>query len=605
VFGLSMLTRIQSIKAATSFDFRAFAAPEDPLGHLFPEWVDYYRTKFAICRAVNPRSILEVGVRYGYSAITFLNAAPGASYVGIDNDSNEFGGQYGALDWARKLLTGYPAQILVADSQRLASFPGDYYDLIHVDGQQDGDSTFRDLELGLEKGRWLLVDGYFWSRENMLSATCFMEKYQRLIAGAYVIPGYAGDLLIETHTRADRKVFRAIERHHSALHDAYDADYFMRDCGGYEAFKLHKGTVLADARLRTLHHMCAPVPGMRILDIGCGRGEVAFACFDSGASVVGLDYSVSAIEIAKTAFVDHLGDRLNFVHADILEYEPPHKFDAILMADVVEHLSPEALDAAFARCASWLLPGGRLIIHTWPNRLAYEHNHAVRRRALFATGGYVPKNPRSYYEDLMHINEQTPAKLRRSLALSFPHVEILLAGDKGIELLRPSGLRHLVRTAENIFAVASDSLVDRNTLEKNLFQLPVLPDVAGQITIANVSLQRPLRAGSRTEVAVTLANNSDQALASLPPFPIHLSYHWYRNSEVVEFDGVRTALRPKLESGRTRDYRMSIMAPSTPGQYVLGISLVQEGRFWFEQVAAGAICQLPVEVIPSVSETLS
>jgi hypothetical protein len=77
---------IESILAellATDFDFRQFAAPNDPLSHLFDDWVPYYRLKFAIAKVLQPQSILEIGVRYGYSAITFLQACPKASYFGL------------------------------------------------------------------------------------------------------------------------------------------------------------------------------------------------------------------------------------------------------------------------------------------------------------------------------------------------------------------------------------------------------------------------------------------------------------------------------------------------------------------------------------------
>ena len=55
----------------TEFDFREFANPSDPLSSLFEEWIPYYRLKFCIAKALQPQSILEVGVRFGYSARTF------------------------------------------------------------------------------------------------------------------------------------------------------------------------------------------------------------------------------------------------------------------------------------------------------------------------------------------------------------------------------------------------------------------------------------------------------------------------------------------------------------------------------------------------------
>jgi predicted O-methyltransferase YrrM len=154
-----MFYNIQKIYYVTNFDFRKYACADDELSHLFPEWVQYYRMKYAICKTINPTSILETGVRYGYSAITFLIACPNARYLGIDNDINTFGGSSGAIQYAKRILTDYHADIIHADTQEMEEFPGVHWDLIHIDGQLDGDGTFHYLEMAIRKASWILVDG--------------------------------------------------------------------------------------------------------------------------------------------------------------------------------------------------------------------------------------------------------------------------------------------------------------------------------------------------------------------------------------------------------------------------------------------------------------
>ena len=58
------------------------------------------------------------------------------------------------------------------------------------------------MELALPKARWILVDGYFWSTENMISSTYFLNKYNKFIEYEIIIPSYAGDLLIKTKDSA-------------------------------------------------------------------------------------------------------------------------------------------------------------------------------------------------------------------------------------------------------------------------------------------------------------------------------------------------------------------------------------------------------------------
>ncbi len=79
-----MIERIIRAYEESNYDFRQYANLADPLRDLFPEWVDYYRMKWAIAKVLQPESILEVGVRFGYSARAFLEACPDAVYTGID-----------------------------------------------------------------------------------------------------------------------------------------------------------------------------------------------------------------------------------------------------------------------------------------------------------------------------------------------------------------------------------------------------------------------------------------------------------------------------------------------------------------------------------------
>ena len=190
------VSRILHLAATTEYDFRHAAKPDDPLQHHFDDWVPYYRLKWAIARELQPERILEIGVRFGYSAHAFLDAAPDAAYLGIDNDSETFGGSSGAVHWAHRITEGKTVEFLLADSQTLDEFPGGFYDLIHVDGQQDGDSSFRDLEKAIRQAKHVLVDGYFWTEDNFFAVSKFLFTHRHLIASCVIIPGYAGELLI-------------------------------------------------------------------------------------------------------------------------------------------------------------------------------------------------------------------------------------------------------------------------------------------------------------------------------------------------------------------------------------------------------------------------
>lgn len=584
------------------FDFRKYANPEDELAHLFDDWLPYYRMKHAICKTLNPSSILEIGVRYGYGAITFLHAAPNARYLGIDNDTSTFGGSMGAISWAQKITHGYDAGFIIADSQVMPAFPGDHWDLIHIDGQQDGDGTFHDLELALPKATWILVDGYFWTSENMLSSTYFMNKYSHFIEYAIIIPGYAGDLLIKV--KEDTKPPRNSIRSNIDLPDEYDQEYFMNDCGGYESFKRTADLSLDDPRLIVAYLLVDPLRGKRILDLGCGRGELSYALAEGGAEVTGIDYYSAAIEIAKSTYnAIETDGTLSFLCADAVHYPLIGTYDAILATDFVEHIEESAFLQILQNCAKHLKPEGRLILHTSPNRNYYDKHYPLLRQKAKEAGGYLPANPRTYYEDLMHINEQTPEYLESSLRRFFPHVCVWVAGEEGGLTGSLSGAyaQNDLDNARSIFAVASHTLIRKEELISSLSQDPLNANILS-VEIELIEIPEEMEAERDYSLKIRLSNRGEESLKSLPPYPVHISYHWMDMEEkIVLFDGIRTPIHPNLPPKTSREFSVIIHTPKDMGRYMLHLTLVQELQFWFED----RLPNLPLSIECTIQNNLS
>ena len=53
--------------------------------------------------------------------------------------------------------------------------------------------------------------------------------------------------------------------------------------------------------------------------------------------------------------------------------------DGIAMLDVIEHLTPDEQADALRECLRLLRPGGRIVLHTFPNRAIYETYSRIRR----------------------------------------------------------------------------------------------------------------------------------------------------------------------------------------------------------------------------------
>jgi SAM-dependent methyltransferase len=577
--------------AHSPYDFRRSACPADPLQHLFSEWVPYYRLKWAIARALQPATILEIGVRFGYSALAFLDACPSASYFGIDADCEAYGGSRGAINWAKERARGSKAEFLIADSQKMSSFPGGSYDLIHIDGQQDGKGTLHDLDLALGQGRYILVDGYFWTRENFLAASEFVYRYRDLIEYCVVIPGYAGELLIKPRSQQGPA---AGCNSSEDVRPAYIEDYYLRDCGGFDSAKRTGGVRIEDPRLAAVATIAATAKVGRALDLGCGRGEVSVFLAGLGHDVLAVDYSSEAIALSTRtrSLVGSLASRIELRCQDVNETPLSGHYDVAVASDLIEHMAPEELDRLYARVADHLHPKGLFVVHTFPNAWFYRYEYPRRLRIAQSVGAYLPSEPRSRWELLMHINEQRPQVLKRQLSRYFPHVKLWFTDHSlafPVENLRRGFRVPELRAAGDLFAVASHSELDVAQFIEAFTTEPIPFTAAIELRMGVVAAPSRILTGESFSVVVRIENPTDFNLKSHGRFPVHLSYHWLEASgrTCVVFEGVRSIL-PFFPRHGMRVSCMTVVAPEQPGNYILQATLVQERVAWY--------CDLPVAV---------
>jgi SAM-dependent methyltransferase len=94
-----------------------------------------------------------------------------------------------------------------------------------------------------------------------------------------------------------------------------------------------------------------PAPPARVLDAGCGRGEIAVALRDRGYDVTGIDIDPLEVAIAQAAGAP-------VIEADITEYQD-RPFDVVLFSLSLHHVA--GLDEALARAEALIEPGGILL----------------------------------------------------------------------------------------------------------------------------------------------------------------------------------------------------------------------------------------------------
>lgn len=82
-------------------------------------------------------------------------------------------------------------------------------------------------------------------------------------------------------------------------------------------------------------------PKLSILDLGCGVGPISFFLAQKGHEVVGVDISQNAIKICKEIKRTFKLKNVKFVAGDISEIKFKHKFDLVVMSELIEHIKDD------------------------------------------------------------------------------------------------------------------------------------------------------------------------------------------------------------------------------------------------------------------------
>jgi len=105
-------------------------------------------------------------------------------------------------------------------------------------------------------------------------------------------------------------------------------------------------------------------PGMRVLDIGCGPGDVSLLIADlvgPTGGVVGIDRSKTALDVARERFRRLGGTNVEFHHCDLETYSGRADFDAAVCRYVLIH---QVDPCAFLRATRRLVrTGGVIALH--------------------------------------------------------------------------------------------------------------------------------------------------------------------------------------------------------------------------------------------------
>ena len=199
-----------------------------------------------------------------------------------------------------------------------------------------------------------------------------------------------------------------------------------------------------------------------VLDVGCGTGLFAYKAANKGANVLGIDFSVQAIEIAQSRFKH---SNLKYKKMNLKKIK--EKYDVIVSLGTLEHMDdPLVILKLFKK---HLNPKGKIIITSpnWTNPRGY-----ILLTLYFLFNAPITLADLHYQTpiDFIKYSDKLKMKLKwRTIDQSWAHGDVLISDfQKRLpNVLRDTNLPNNLKNIENLIKWLKENVLP---FENNLPQ---------------------------------------------------------------------------------------------------------------------------------------
>ena len=191
-----MLEQLIAAKPDSIFDVldREYLEKYDKYDYVYSK--NCFEWYWALGKVVNPKSFLEIGVRFGFSFLPTIEASTNLEYA-LGWDLETYGNNTIANENIGKYYTGKAKwEILHKDSQLETKLP-QFFELISIDGCHDYDCKVHDLKLCIGMCDYVILDDYDYHNDVRRSTDFFIKEYAEHLEWNLYIPTFRGSQLIK------------------------------------------------------------------------------------------------------------------------------------------------------------------------------------------------------------------------------------------------------------------------------------------------------------------------------------------------------------------------------------------------------------------------
>lgn len=146
-----------------------------------------------------------------------------------------------------------------------------------------------------------------------------------------------------------------------------------------------------------------------VLEIGCGEAGVLKAFLEQGHQCMGIELSEGRIENAKRFLAEwHEKGQVEFICRNIYDIDPdelPHRFDLIVLKDVIEHIPEQEKFIPFLK--RFLNPGGKVFFGFPPWQMPFGGHQQMCSNKILSKLPWYHLLPTAVYRKILQWGKES------------------------------------------------------------------------------------------------------------------------------------------------------------------------------------------------------